>query len=64
LRETERTHLNDLGWPPRIAASFQAALRERFPEALVDGYEHLLPLCNNDPRITTSSPARCSAKRS
>ncbi len=50
LRETERTHVQELGWPPEIAASFQAALRANFPEALVGGYHHLLPLCQNDPK--------------
>jgi len=50
LRETERTHVNDLGWPPALAASFQSALRGTFPEAMVSGYDHLLPQCRNDPK--------------
>lgn len=50
LRETKRTHVHDLGWPVHIAEGFQAALRQHFPEAQVDGYDHLLSLCNNDPK--------------
>ena len=50
LRETERTHVQKLGWALGVAARFQAALRVNFPEAMVGGYEHLLSLCQNDPK--------------
>lgn len=50
LRETRRTHLDDLGWPESLADSFQAALRTEFPEAMVESHDHLIPLCKNDPK--------------
>ena len=50
LKETERTHLNALGWQPRLTASFQNALRNQFPEALVKDYGHLIERCGNDPK--------------
>lgn len=49
LAETRRTQAR-LNWPPRLIASFEAALRSHFPEALVSGYEHLLPAVTNDPK--------------
>lgn len=48
LRETERTHLGDLHWPPELAASFQTALRAQFPESLVNDYAHLIEQCTNN----------------
>lgn len=50
LRETERTQLNDLEWPPPVVESFHAALRSEFPESIVGGYEHLLERCANHPK--------------
>lgn len=50
LAETERTHLNDLGWPPNIAANFQSAVRAAFPEALVSDYQPFIEQCRNDPK--------------
>jgi predicted nucleic acid-binding protein len=48
LEETRRAHLL-LAWEERLVASFDAKLREHFPEALVTGYEWLLDRCENDP---------------
>lgn len=50
LAETRRTHVGDLGWPERLADSFQAALRSAFPEAMVSGYEPFIEQCKNDPK--------------
>src|SRR5690606_429212 len=47
LAETYRTHTEKLGWGEGPAASFQAALREHYPEAMCSGYEHLLPVLTN-----------------
>ena len=49
LAETRRTQAK-LGWPARLVTSFEAALRSTFPEALVTGYEHLIPSVTNDPK--------------
>jgi predicted nucleic acid-binding protein len=48
LEETKRTQIRDLKWEQKIAESFQAALRSEFPEALVEGHEHLIDQCKND----------------
>lgn len=50
LAETQRTHVDHLGWPPELAARFQHAARAAFPEALVSGYEPLIEQCRNDPK--------------
>lgn len=47
LRETQRTHLNKLGWPPHLAQSFQCKIRESFPDAMVSGHDHLVASCRN-----------------
>ena len=48
LRETERTHLGRLGWPPRLSRSFQRRIREAFPGAMVGGFESLIETCENE----------------
>lgn len=48
LAETKRTQLGDLEWPAHLAESFEASLRQEFPESLVTGYEHLVGTCTND----------------
>lgn len=48
LAEVRRTQLEKLSWPPELAASFQAKVREAFPDATVEGYESLLPSLAND----------------
>lgn len=50
LDEVRRTQVGRLGWPPKVAASFGAALRAHFPEAMVTGHEAMLPRCANDPK--------------
>ena len=50
LEEVHRTHTERLNWPAHLAASFGAALRAQFPEALATGYEHLVPAVGNDPK--------------
>lgn len=64
LAETERTQVQQLGWPPHIASSFQTALRANFPEALVADYEHLLPQCANAPkdRHVLACSVQCQAE--
>jgi hypothetical protein len=37
-----------LGWPHTLAAHFQAEISANFADAIVDGYEHLLPEITND----------------
>jgi predicted nucleic acid-binding protein len=49
LEETRRTH-GRLDWPADLIESFQEALREHFPEALVTDYERYIDLCENDPK--------------
>lgn len=50
LKETRRTHLEKLKWPENIAESFQETLRSAFPEALINGHDHLIKHCLNDPK--------------
>ncbi len=50
LTETRKTQILHLGWPERIAESFQRQLRAAFPESLVAGYEHMMDQCTNDPK--------------
>jgi len=48
LDEVYRTHTQKLGWKKELADSFQEAVREAFPEAMITGYEDLIPLMTND----------------
>jgi hypothetical protein len=48
LDETQRTQIIDLGWDPAISNTFRRSLEESFPEALVEGYEGLLPSVTNE----------------
>ena len=48
--ETRRTMLQKLLWPENIVDSRISAAKLTFPEAMVSGYEHLLPFCSNDPK--------------
>lgn len=50
LAEVHRTQTERLGWPPDLAASFQAEVRRAFPDAEVSGYEPLVPQMTNDPK--------------
>lgn len=48
LDEVYQTHLNKLEWPERLADSFQQAVKESFPEAMITGYQDFIPLMTND----------------
>ncbi len=48
--ETHRTLREKLGWPEHIVDSRIMAAKSTFPEAMVSGYEHWLPLCTIDPK--------------
>lgn len=47
LAEVNRTHIEKIKWPVALADSFQAKIREAFPNAEVAGYESLLPVLTN-----------------
>ncbi|MBI5424203.1 MAG: PIN domain-containing protein [Opitutae bacterium] len=47
LAEVQRTQLRDLQWPPPLAETFQTEIRTAFPDAVVTGYENLLPALTN-----------------
>lgn len=48
LQEVHNTHIEKLGWEERLANSFQNELKEHFPEAMVTGFEDLIPVMTND----------------
>lgn len=48
--ETRRTLTDRLHWPVSIAESRIRAACEAFPEAMVTGFEVLIPQCTNDPK--------------
>lgn len=48
--ETQRTLIFKLGWPPELADRRAAAAKDAFPEAWIEGFEHLIDQCGNDPR--------------
>jgi len=48
LIEVHRTHVEKLQWPEELADSFQSAVREAFPEAMITGYEELILLMKNE----------------
>lgn len=50
LAETRRTQVGRFGWEERIADSLQAQLRTVFPESLIQGFDHLIGECTNDPK--------------
>ena len=50
LAEVRRTHVEKLKWPETLADSFQAELRNAFPDAEVAGYDALIPSMTNDPK--------------
>lgn len=47
LDEVRRTHVEKLGWGEEIADSWQKAIREEFPEAIVEGFEPLISSMTN-----------------
>jgi hypothetical protein len=48
--ETNRTCVEKLGWPQRIADSRRAAALDAFPEAMIEGHEALLAQVANVPK--------------
>lgn len=64
LAEVARTQLDKLNWPKELVESFREAIDEHFPEALVEGYERLIPLCENDPkdRHVLATAIHCQAQ--
>lgn len=50
LEETRRTYVEKLGWSEALAHSRISAAQEFFPEAMVSGYEHVIPSCTNHPK--------------
>lgn len=49
LDETCQTQVEDLGFSPQLSASWRRMVETHFPEARVEGYEHLEAICTNDP---------------
>jgi len=50
LDEVRRTQVKRLNWPEELAESFQSELVRMFPEAMVAGYEDMIPVLKNDPK--------------
>lgn len=48
--ETRRTYIEKLGWDEALADSRIKAAQEFFPEAMVIGFEHVIPACGNHPK--------------
>lgn len=48
LDEVYDTHTDKLGWPVKLADSFQDAVRDAFPEAIITDYQELIPVMTND----------------
>jgi predicted nucleic acid-binding protein len=48
LAEVYKTHTEKLGWDKELADSFQHVLKANFPEAIITGYEKLIPVMTND----------------
>ena len=47
--ETHRTWTAKLGWPDELAHSRMSAAVTAFPEAMIEGFEHVIPVCTNHP---------------
>lgn len=45
-----RVWLEKLSWPEETAESRKRAATECFPEAMITGFEHLIPRCSNHPK--------------
>lgn len=50
LAEVHRTQSEKLNRPTDLASYWQEQVRANFPEAMVDGYEKLVEVCENDPK--------------
>jgi len=64
LAEVHRTQVNRLGFPRARADSWQSAVAEHFPEALVDQYQPLVSSCGNEEsdRHVLATALRCGAE--
>lgn len=47
LEEVHRTHTQKLAWERELADSFQEAVQEAFPEAMITGYQPLITAMTN-----------------
>lgn len=63
LDETDRTLLNDLGWPAELVRYRRDQMMVHFPDAAVDGYEPIEACLINDPKdrhvLAAAIRARC-----
>ena len=48
LDEVRRTHVEKLGWGEEMANSWREAVSGAFPEAIVTGFESVIPCMTND----------------
>jgi ABC-type Fe3+ transport system substrate-binding protein len=48
LDEVYDTHVDKLGWEKKLADSFQNEVKRYFPEAMISGFEELIPDMSND----------------
>jgi predicted nucleic acid-binding protein len=48
LDEVHSTHVEKLDWDERLATSFQNAVKDAFPEAMITDYQELIPIMTND----------------
>lgn len=48
-QETHRTWIEKLGWNEDLATSRKDAATQAFPEAMIEGFEHVIPVCTNHP---------------
>ena len=49
LSETRRTLIEKFGWDPGLAESRIQAATGFFPEAMIEGFDHIIPQCENHP---------------
>ncbi|KXU35135.1 hypothetical protein AXK11_07215 [Cephaloticoccus primus] len=47
LKDIYQIQTGNLGWEPRRARAFRAALSDQFPASRISGYERYLPQCHN-----------------
>lgn len=50
LTETVRTQKDALKWPDGLPQKWRSEVERYFPEAIVTGYEHFIPICENNPK--------------
>lgn len=48
--ETRRTWVEKFGWSSELADSRISAAEGFFPEAMIQGFEHIIPKCENHPK--------------